>query len=187
MTFDPTSLPQRLYLAEAIRCYIKDKNIPLAFNKKPDGDPIDCLQTRLKTFKTVDRPGGVHIDRNAIREIASPTEDKANPHHAAAVAAFLEQEGYWPVPLHHAMLMLPSYFGAVTPANQRILRRIEGDYVSYQYSSREPDRILIGHTTIRIAKDWGCGVVMNTIRTTTTPGVSAADRSLRPALLLASV
>lgn len=64
MTFDPTSLPQRLYLAEAIRCYIKDKNIPLAFNKKPDGEPIDCLLTRLKTFKTNDRPGGIHIDRD---------------------------------------------------------------------------------------------------------------------------
>jgi hypothetical protein len=178
MTFDPTSLPQRLYLAEAIRCYIKDKNIPLAFNKKPDGEAIDCLLTRLKAFKPDDRPGGIHLDRNAIREIASPADNKPYPPHAAAVAAFLEDEGYWPVPLHHAMLMLPSYFGAVTPTNQRILRRIEGDYVSYQYSSREPDRILIGHTMIRIAKDWGCGVVINTIRTTTTPGVSAVYKGV---------
>ena len=60
MTFDPTSLPQRLYLAEAIRCYIKDNNIPLAFNKKPEGEPIDCLQSRLKTFKSASTPGGTH-------------------------------------------------------------------------------------------------------------------------------
>lgn len=178
MTFDPNSVPQRLHLAEAVRCYIKDNNIPLAFNKKTDGEPIDCLQTRLKTFKTDQRPNGLHIDRNAIREIASPAHDKAAPPHASGVAAFLESQGYWPVPLHHAMLMLPSYFGALTPGNQRLLQRIEGDYVSYQYSSREPDRILIGHTIIRFANDWGCGLIINTIRTTTTPGVSVSYKGV---------
>lgn len=43
MTFDPTSLPQRLYLAEAIRCYIEDRNIPwLSIKSWTENQSIAC-------------------------------------------------------------------------------------------------------------------------------------------------
>lgn len=188
MHFDPTSMPHRHLLAAAIQHYIDDKRIPLTYHNQP----VDSLLHRLETAKLPGYDKGIGINRSALNKLVSVDQKALSaPASSAGVIAFLTKESYWPISLHHALALLPGMFDGIKPENLRRLSRVTGTYVSYQYSSRDPDHIVIGKTTISEPTDWGYSHFRNYIDKTTSRnkidycGIAWADHSAIHVLLRA--
>lgn len=145
MEFNPSLPFHRRLLAVAVGDALEVTGLPLHIHKRPDGTVPPSLHALLAEH-------GVHMDRNSLHKVADIDRhpDDPYPRIAPRIAEALEHLGYWP-PIARADLALrrlPAFFGAIDPAATRILRELQGEYVSYQYASRKPGTIVIGRATI---------------------------------------
>lgn len=168
MDFDPANIVHRYLLSDAVRDWRADLAIPMTSNIK-DANPKDSVLLRLRSA-----PHNIGISRDVLQDIVTVDPERTTPKLASAVAEALSKlkPPYWPLNFADSTRRLAGLFGGLDKDSLRTLACLEGQYVSYQFSSRQPDRILIGRATIGPRTKWGNALVTNHIAHTATPGVS---------------
>lgn len=163
MDFNPNLAAHRLLLAESISDFLRATNLPLTSAPRQDGSTAPSLQSTLAQH-------GVHIARGNLTRIADHDQDLLTPPPALCgkIATILHQLGFWPPVgnIDRALQRVPPFFDCFDPGADRILDEVCGEFVSYQYSNRNPANILIGKTTIGPRTAWNYAHVTNYIEKT---------------------
>lgn len=167
-------------LALGIEQYLDDHGISLTYAKSEDSKkpPADSLLLRLQSHKFATpapdgKPrSGIGIDRKPLAALAQVDPAVAAPYQAKLVAEAMADLGYWPPKFDRTLAGIPLLFGALEPHSLKLLRAYAGEYVSYQYSSRDPERILIGRFTLGPPTQWGYAPVRNHIAQTVKAGTT---------------
>ncbi|MFA5951881.1 MAG: hypothetical protein WC807_16525 [Hyphomicrobium sp.] len=163
MDFNPNIAAHRLLLAESIADFLRTINLPLTSAPRSDGTRAPSLQATLAQH-------GVHIARGNLTRIADLDQnlDAPAPALSVKIAAVLHQLGFWPPVgnVDRALQRVPPFFDCFDPGANRVLDEISGEFVSYQYSNRNPANILIGKVTIGPRTAWNYAHVTNYIEKT---------------------
>jgi hypothetical protein len=163
MDFNPNIDAHRLLLAESIADFLRATDLPLTSADRQDG-------TRAPSFQATLAHHGVHIARGNLTKIADFDQnlDAQAPALSVKIASVLHQLGFWPPVgnVDRALQRVPPFFDCFDPGADRILDEICGEFVSYQYSNRNPANILIGRVTIGPRSAWNYAHATNYIEKT---------------------